>query len=137
MRNRKNVEGQIKSMVILEQRYCMPRVLKNYYLLRQLSKEINLGTLIKVQLNNLYQRMNPRPKVIYKGVLSTGRLWLDLWFKDQNCPFENSFSNNFSVLAKCGFPFKFFFEKILFKKPCNFEPFCYVINCVLLRRKCK
>ena len=98
--NRKNVEGQIKSMLILEQIYCMPRVLKNYYLLRQLSKEINLGTLIKVQLNNLYQRMNPRPKVIYKGVLSTGRLWLDLWFKDQNCPFENSFSNNFSVFTK-------------------------------------
>ena len=59
--NRKNVEGQIKSMLILEQRYCMPRVLKNYYLLRQLSKEINLGTLIMVQLNNLCQRMNPRP----------------------------------------------------------------------------
>ena len=116
MRNRKNVEGQIKSMLILEQRYCMPRVLKNYYLLRQLSKEINLGTLIKVQLNNLCQRMNPRPKVIYKGILSTGRLWLDLSYKNQNCPFENSFSNNFSVFTKNVGQMWLSIQKIIFGK---------------------
>ena len=27
-------------------------------------------------------------KVIYLGVLSTGRLWLDLWYKAQNSPFD-------------------------------------------------
>jgi hypothetical protein len=37
-------------------------------------------------------------KVIYKGVLSTGRLLLDLWYTDQNSPIDNSFSINFSFL---------------------------------------
>jgi hypothetical protein len=27
------------------------------------------------------------PKVIYSGVFSIARIWLDLWYKDQNSPF--------------------------------------------------
>ena len=40
-----------------------------------------------------------RAMVIYYGVLSTGRLRLDLWYKEQNSPFLTTFSvfNNFSL----------------------------------------
>ena len=37
------------------------------------------------------------PRVIYKGVLSTGWVRLDLWCKAQNHPFDNSSSNIFSL----------------------------------------
>ena len=81
--------------------------------------------------------------VIYLGVLLTGPVRLDLWYKDQNSPFYNSFSINFSLFQletkNCSYkqfwPFymvfipNIFWKKKLYKKPCNFEPFCYVINC--------
>ena len=33
-------------------------------------------------------------KVIHLGVLPTARVWLNLWYKDQNSPLDNSISTN-------------------------------------------
>ena len=88
-------------------------------------------------------------KVIYKGVLSICQAWLDLWYKGQNSPFDNSFSNNFSlfqletknlflqtILAIHTYMVsiqKIFVWKnlIYILETCHFELFWYVINCLL------
>ena len=65
-------------------------------------------------------------KVIHLGVLPTARVWLNLWYKDQNSPFDNSFSNHFSL-----------FQLETKNLVGNFELFCYVLHCVLLKRNHK
>ena len=40
-----------------------------------------------------------RLQVIYYGVLSTGWVRLNMWYKDPNSPFNNSFSNTFFFIS--------------------------------------
>ena len=48
-------------------------------------------------------------RVIHKGVFSTGYLQVDLWYKDQNSPFDNTaIPYRVSTGPEQGFPFVLF-----------------------------
>ena len=47
--------------------------------------------------------------------------------------YRDSFTNN--VGHNMVSIFRFFWEKIVYKKDCNLEPFCFLIKSVLLRRE--
>ena len=64
------------------------------------------------------------PKVIYPGAFSIARIWLDLWYKDQNSPFckvsvfvflNFNLKQKHSLYKKC-WPCSFHTESILWKK---------------------
>ena len=81
------------------------------------------------------------PRVIYKGVLSTGWVRLDLWCKAQNHPFDNSSSNIFSLFqleTNNGFHSENMFLKKKLYKNLQFLTilFCYKV-CVIEKKTYK
>ena len=55
-------------------------------LVEKKSKQMDLNDtpkLMSLPINDL-----PYARVIYLGVFSAGYLWVDLWYKDQNSPFQ-------------------------------------------------
>ena len=77
-------------MLILLFRFYSYSQIKEQFFMIDFCYFLNLSTYLQTMLC-------PNDKVIYYGVLSTGRMRLNLVFKDQNSPFDNSFTYNFSL----------------------------------------